>query len=989
MLLTAQPSNIVNQDISLTIKSNTRNANDKITINYKINSFTEANSSSSLDLLVQFNSLPSITIPITLTEGSFTLDKDDTNLYDNGFDINSYSISVVNTPVAVGGGVTPTPTTYWSATFQSTSEILPYKLYDVPPPTFDFAVSSGLEETRTEFSVINIVGATYTSFYKINGSNDSTYIVGQILGIQTSDSFNITFTNLLPNTNYDFKIVARLNLKDSLPSIKTHKTGLIPAPSNFNPTSSLNKVTFTWSQVFPNNIESILYYVLSKSTDDGSTWVDIKTDIPQSTLTYTLPGLPFISHKFKLDCMISGVRSTELDGVTSRAITTDVVLTEPDIPLSVIQYSETWIAVEIYQLATLEGDIITYKSYKRTTNSPSYTDSGAVTEYPKLFKTYDNLIPNTSYDFKIVATINGIELKKESLTTYSTRNVPPVQNFSPTITGNDFTLIWGLPLRDGTTDSSYLQPFGDELSYILSKSTNGGTTYQVIENLTNTLIYAQTGAPYGIYKYKIESKISNVLSSPSIVDVVLTPPNPPDTPTTQTGDKSIVVTPNTFSGGNAYGPFTVVMTPTLSESGESTFVYKTGNISKPYAAYNGITPTGLKLIITYNRGLTFIKSTEFSYVENGNAEFILPSSGDTNTFVIGLSYNIILNVTYNSDSIWTGSLSDYIPNPIVAPDAPTLSIDQSFVTEQGIVVNITNFNNSASYTSFYKIKSSSDYKPGPAQGGSLFIFSDLTPGTLYEFKVISTVNSVSSIPTIIEKTTNNVPSPGSLNANLSNGTITLTWTAPTTSNTSYTYNLYKRIDSESWTFIQSSIDKNTTTLSFVPGSVYGVYKFKIETVIATIKSDPVESTSIPFSPVIPSIDEPDPLIGVQVGLITKNIADNNIGSDFAMNITSEKYMINFLKTQILPLTGLNNTQLNTLCGMLDPNKAVIYGSSILYAAKESLTMGPTKIPIYDIDILTNDLTKCSEIIQFLFDALPNTDVYDRNSFVKDSKSQSS
>lgn len=89
-------------------------------------------------------------------------------------------------------------------------------------------------------------------------------------------------------------------------------------------------------------------------------------------------------------------------------------------------------------------------------------------------------------------------------------------------------------------------------------------------------------------------------------------------------------------------------------------------------------------------------------------------------------------------------------------------------------------------------------------------------------------------------------------------------------------------------------------------------------------------------------------------------------------------MINFLKTQILPGTGLNNTQVNTLCGMLDPNKAVIYGSSLLYAAKQTLTMGPTNVPIYDIDILTNDLTKCNDLILFLFNALPATDVYGRD-----------
>jgi hypothetical protein len=81
----------------------------------------------------------------------------------------------------------------------------------------------------------------------------------------------------------------------------------------------------------------------------------------------------------------------------------------------------------------------------------------------------------------------------------------------------------------------------------------------------------------------------------------------------------------------------------------------------------------------------------------------------------------------------------------------------------------------------------------------------------------------------------------------------------------------------------------------------------------------------------------------------------------------------FLKTQILPLTGLDAGQIETLTSMLGVD-AVIYGSSILYAYKNTLNLGGT--PIGDIDIAITDTALFDNILDFLTSALTGAERYD-------------
>jgi len=659
-----------NEQIKLVIKANPRNTDGKITLNYFIDSFPEANSADSLNVIINFNNsddkiLLDLEKNISSTGSvSFSLDTDDTISYLNGFEISGYTVTIngkitveVQTiPMDEDGNPLPaeyndvtTDYTLWTVDFRSNDDNPPYKLYDLPPPILEIVPSSDGAERYIEIGVTKILDATYKSFYRKNNVTD--YTDGPIYTTQPNN-FIIMFNNLTPATGYDIKVIATIG-SNSSESIITFATGIIPPPSNFQAVANMNNVTLTWIKSPPVKASSLsLFYILYKSIDNGNTWITVINGIDQGTQTWSLAGLPFINHKFKINSIIDGFESKELNGQ----------------------------------------------------------------------------------------------------------------------------------------------------------------------------------------------------SNEQIVAVVIAPPAAPITPVTQAGDKSIVVTPNTFSGGNAYGPFTVVITPTLTELGESTFVYKTGNISKAYAGYNGLTPTGLRLIITYNQGSTFYKTKDFDFLENNN-EFTLASGVDTNTFVSGAIYNLTLNVlNSNTDSIWTGKLTNYMPRPSAnTPATPQLSISNTYVTEQEIVVDITNYNSNASYTSFYKKQSDGNFTSGPSQQSNSFIFTNLIPNTVYNFQVIATVNSFDSQPGEISYNTKIVPPPQSLNANLSNDIITLTWTAPTTSNTTYTYNLYKQIDSGSWTSIQTAINKNTLTLSFVPGLVNGVYKFKIESVIASILSVSVESSTVNVS----------------------------------------------------------------------------------------------------------------------------------------------
>jgi hypothetical protein len=95
--------------------------------------------------------------------------------------------------------------------------------------------------------------------------------------------------------------------------------------------------------------------------------------------------------------------------------------------------------------------------------------------------------------------------------------------------------------------------------------------------------------------------------------------------------------------------------------------------------------------------------------------------------------------------------------------------------------------------------------------------------------------------------------------------------------------------------------------------------------------------------------------------------------------------INYLKTSILPSTGLTAGAISTLNSILGPN-AVIYGSSVLYAYLGTEDMSSTSYTagqwqplnssrIHDIDIMVNDQTVFNNIVNFLGVALQPT-IYD-------------
>jgi len=85
-------------------------------------------------------------------------------------------------------------------------------------------------------------------------------------------------------------------------------------------------------------------------------------------------------------------------------------------------------------------------------------------------------------------------------------------------------------------------------------------------------------------------------------------------------------------------------------------------------------------------------------------------------------------------------------------------------------------------------------------------------------------------------------------------------------------------------------------------------------------------------------------------------------------------MSNYLLNTILPLTGLTSIQITELISYLSPENAVIYGSSILYAYKNTLVLGNNS-NVGDIDIAINDMTVLNNIKNFLTTALPGATIY--------------
>jgi len=87
--------------------------------------------------------------------------------------------------------------------------------------------------------------------------------------------------------------------------------------------------------------------------------------------------------------------------------------------------------------------------------------------------------------------------------------------------------------------------------------------------------------------------------------------------------------------------------------------------------------------------------------------------------------------------------------------------------------------------------------------------------------------------------------------------------------------------------------------------------------------------------------------------------------------------INYLKNNILPITGLSTSNINLLCDYYLSKNTIIYGSSILYAASNTTIMGPKNVPIGDIDILTNNQVVFNELIDFFFNSIPSVSIMDR------------
>jgi hypothetical protein len=88
---------------------------------------------------------------------------------------------------------------------------------------------------------------------------------------------------------------------------------------------------------------------------------------------------------------------------------------------------------------------------------------------------------------------------------------------------------------------------------------------------------------------------------------------------------------------------------------------------------------------------------------------------------------------------------------------------------------------------------------------------------------------------------------------------------------------------------------------------------------------------------------------------------------------------NYLINTILPLTGLTSIQITQLISYLSPQNAVIYGSSILYAYKNTLMIGSNNSNIGDVDIAINSLTVLNNIKAFLTTALPDATIYTNDS----------
>ena len=330
--------------------------------------------------------------------------------------------------------------------------------------------------------------------YKILSRATATQTKLTVLVADTgSAATSYTISNLNPNTNYAFRVIALNDNGESqisdYASISTKRTPPPAAPSNLQANSTTSTVTLTWDD--PADDTTTGYKILSRATATQTKLTVLVNNTGNSATSYTISNLePDTNYAFRV-IALSNHGESQISGYAS--ISTK--RTPPPAVPSNLQAESTTSTVTLTWDdpgdSTITGYKILSRAHSQSELSVLVADTGSATNS----YTISNLDPNTNYAFRIIALSDQGESQISHYVSISTKRLPPPAapaNLQAESTTSTVTLTWDDPGDSTITGYKILSratATQTELSVLVNNTGSSATSY-TISNLDPNTNYA-------------------------------------------------------------------------------------------------------------------------------------------------------------------------------------------------------------------------------------------------------------------------------------------------------------------------------------------------------------------------------------------------------------------------------------------------------------------------------------------------------------------
>ena len=737
---------------------------------------------------------------------------------------------------------------------------------------------------------------------------------------ETVSGNTFTFTTLLPNTKYYFKIIGTNRLgATSDPSSTVDATTLpTPPPTNFAVTTGTitqTQITTTWTlpTIAPDS------YNIYQKTSAAQSYTQITNTIKSTDTTYTFTGLTAgTTYTFKIEAVLSTVASTAVTA-TGRTLTpppTNFAVTTGTITQT--QITTTWTP------PTIAPD--SYNIYQKTSAAQSYTQITNTIKSTDTTYTFTGLTAGTTYTFKIEAVLSTVASTAVTATgtTLSGSTAPPT-NLTSTRTSTSITLNW----KAGVAGCSYKL-----FKKLSTTSSFSGTADQTVANNTNSdgtpgYTYTFTGLTWATtYNFQIIA-VKNSVDSTAVTNTTATLAASPPT--------NFTVSSSTPAGSTANGTITCtwtrVDTPTsykvFRSLTDSNYTQVTATISTSATSY---TFTGLSANTKYYFQLVAVYGTTNSTPIKTNGTTVAQPSNFKQTAATATtatctwtkvgtpsSYKVYRSTTTNFTTAtpitvastlltytftgltantqyyfqiiaFVGTSNQSIPVIITGSTVlPPLNFKQTAATATTAICTWTKAGTPSSYK-VYRSTTTNFATATPitvASNLATYTFTGLTANTQYYFQIIAFFGtaSIQSIPVIITGSTV-IPPTAFAKSTVTTNSVKLTWTKATA--TPDNYLVYRSTTTSFTTSI--TVASSLATYTFTGLTTKTNYYFQIVAVKGGKMSIPVTistpiRTSIKESPTFLLTQPPHSL--PSVGPRSIELIQVNGTANFTINVQKD------------------------------------------------------------------------------------------------------